>query len=132
MDALITDEPFEVSEPLVLISIGESFRRGGAWEAEQGDLYDAVRWAWKVSPVRVRERKLVLAHYRGVVVGAWRPDEWREATPENFPEWRSVPGRYGFHGTEAEREIQDKYVRKHVPARYRRQGAANPIRYCDP
>lgn len=110
----------------------DSFRRAGAWEAERGALYDAVRWAWKVRPERVRQRKLVLAHYRGIVVGAYRPDEWLEATPENFHGCPPVPGRCGFHGTEAEREIQDKYVGKRVPARYRRQGAANPIRYCDP
>ena len=129
LDASIAEETFEVGEPLVLISIGESFKQVEAGEIK---LYDAVRWAWKVSLRRVRERKLVLAHHRGIVVGAYRPDEWLEATPENFPGWSPVPGRYGFHGTEAEQEAQDKYVGKRVPEHYRRQGAAYPIRYCPP
>ena len=115
-------EPFEVSEPLILITIRSSFDQGRG-------TYDAVRWAWKVSPSSVEQRNLVLGHNRGIVVGAYRPDEWLEATPENFPGWEHVPGRYGFHGKEAESEVWSKYVGKSVPARYRGQ---NPIRYCDP
>ena len=126
-------EPFEVSEHLVLISIGKNYP-----EVVRGkkSLYDAVRWAWEVNPEREAERNLVLARYRATVVGAYRPGRWLEATDESFhnlPGWH-VPEvlRYGFHGKPAEREVQDKYVRKRVPDRYRLKGAANPIRYCDP
>lgn len=118
-------EPFEVGEPLILISIGQSFLD------EALDIYHAVRSSWKISPARVQDRRLVLAHYRGKVVGAFRPAQWLEATEENFP-GRSAPGRWGFCGEPAEAAVQDRYVGKRVPEEYRRKGAANPVRYCDP
>ena len=117
-------EPFEVDEPLVLISMGKSLDEGQS-------IYDGVRWAWRVSPLSVGH-KLVLAHNRGMVVGAYRPDEWLEATSDNFPGWRDVPGRYGFHGKKAESEVWNKYVGKRVPDEYRQAAGQNPIRYCDP
>ena len=70
---------FQVKEPLVLISIGVTYC---LWE----DPYDAVRYAWRVSLNRVTQHDLVLAHFRGVVVGAYRPTKWLPATRENFPD----------------------------------------------
>jgi hypothetical protein len=56
-------------------------------------------------------------------------DDWLPATPENFPDRESVPGRLGFIGREADDEIKRHYLRKRVPDEYRKQGAANPIKY---
>ena len=117
-------EPFEVGEPLVLISMHATFEQGRS-------IYDAVRYAWKVNLAKVTERRLVLANNRGTVVGAFRPSRWLEATRENFPQWNPIEGRYGFEGEEAEESILKKYVGKLVPEQYRLQGAANPIKYCD-
>ena len=120
-----TAEPFEVREPLMLFSIGRSC--GGT-----GDGYEEARFAWRIDPERARRHGLVLAHCRGTVVGAFRPDEWLEATSENFPGRSTEPGRRGFDGRPAEPEIEDLYVGRSVPDRLRRRGAANPVRYCEP
>ena len=120
-------ESFEVMEHLLLISIGTMYY--------QRPLYDAVRWAWKVKRDRVEQYKLVLAHNRGLVVGAFRPTEWLPATRVNFPGlegYADAPERLAFIGHEAETETRALYVGKRVPERYRRKGAANPVRYCDP
>jgi hypothetical protein len=125
-------KPFEVQEPLILISIGQSFDaepRG----AESGRIYDAVRGCWKLSEERVKKFRLVLAHRHGLVVGAFRPQKWMKATPENF-RWLPEPldGRIGFEGVEAEEEVRKLYSKKRVPDKYRAKGAANPVRFIEP
>ena len=119
-------EPFEVTEPLILISIGDSYY-------SRND-YDAVRSVWKINVNRAKNYKLVLGHVRGLVVCAYRPEKWLEARRDNFPGLLAgdVPGRRGFVGERAESIVWDYYVRKRVPERYRRRGAANPVRFCDP
>ena len=121
-------EAFEVREPLMLVSVGQSYREGA-------DAYEAARYAWKVDAQRARRYDLVLAHSGGVIVGAFRPDEWLPAMlllSGHFPGRGDIPGRWGFVGREAEPGVWDYYVGKRVPDRYRRRGAANPIRYCPP
>lgn len=123
-------EEFEVKEPLLLISIRDSFNRRTT--------YDAVRYAWIVNRNRAERYELVLARYGGVVVGAYRPVEWLPATAENFSDLVErynlgyAPDRHGFRGQEAEQETWNYYVGKRVPERYRRRSAANPVRFCNP
>ena len=110
---------------MILISIGNLWRIRG--------IYDAVRGVWKIDLKKAEKHHLVLAHVRGVVKGAYRPEKWLAATEENFPfEVGDLPGRFGFIGKEAEPKVWDKYVGKLVPEQFRRRGAANPIRYCRP
>jgi hypothetical protein len=52
-----------------------------------------------------------------------------EATESNFPGRGNEPGRLGFIGREASPEIANLYKGKRVPDEYRKQGAANPIKY---
>ena len=125
--AYYTAEPFEVKDPLILVSISKSYY-------SRNDVYDAVRSAWKINVSRAGSYKLVLGHVRGLVVGAYRPEKWLEATKENSPGILvdDEPGRRGFVGKPAETAIWAYYVNKRVPERYRRRGAANPVRFCDP
>ena len=121
-------EPFKVKEPLMLISIGTTYY-------SKPSIYDAVRWAWKVNENKAWQYKLVLANLRGLVVGAYRPTEWLPAGNAIFSGvegYTSESDRLGFIGEEAESKVRDYYVRKRVPDRYRRRGAANPIRFCHP
>ena len=119
---MTTVEPFEVREPLILFSVRRTFRVGV-------DPYEATRFAWKID-VRIAQRYgLVLAHVGEAVVGAFRPDEWLEATSENFPGREPEPGRRGFVGSRAEPEVWDYYVQRRVPEDLRSYGA---FRYCDP
>ncbi len=117
-------EEFEIKEPLLLISINRTYN---LWD----DPYDAVRFAWKVDLSRAKEYKLVLAHVRGLVVGAYRPTEWLSGSRANFPDIvgrynNEEPRRYGFKGNPAE-DVWDYYVRKRVPERITR--TQNAIRY---
>jgi hypothetical protein len=100
--------------------------------SEERELYEAVRYAWPVSVERARECEFVLAVRRGIIIGAFEPSKWLEATASNFPMYGDRAGRYGFVGKEASREIWNLYAQKRVPARYRRRGAAFPIRYVGP
>ena len=124
-------EEFEVREPLLLIAVAASYYI-------QPTVYDAVRYSWKINVDRARRYGLVLANLRGMVVGAFRPTEWYPADSPCFsevvarPGYVVVPERWGFVGVDAEPEVRDYYVRKRVPAKYRRKGMQSPILYCDP
>lgn len=101
-------------------------------EAGQRSLYDAVRFAWRISRTKAAKADFVLATLRGMIVGAFVPHEWLDATPANFPdlaEGKGVKGRLGFVGEEAPGEVTKLYVGKRVPDSFRKKGAANPIRY---
>ena len=107
-------EEFMAKEPLILISIGRSWK--------ERSLYEAVKGYWKLKIERAKHYNLVLAHVRGVVRGAYRPTQWMEASGN----------RIGFEGAKAEPEVCKAYVGKRVPARYRKRGAQTPCRYIDP
>ena len=117
----------KIDEPLILISIGRSYQEKGL------GLYDAVRYSWVINAKKARDYKLVLAHYQGEVVGAFRPTEWLPAASAVFSGlayYNDASDRWGFVGEEAEPEIWSRYVGKRVPDRYRPKG--NPLRYCEP
>lgn len=110
---------------VMLISINRS--------VDESDLFQATRFAWKVNVVHASKAEVVLPTVRGLIVGAFIPKEWKQATPVNFP---GIPvsdsdaERYGFDGDVAPDEIANLYVGKRVPDRFRKRGAANPIRYA--
>jgi uncharacterized protein len=121
-------QPFEPRELLILISIARSY------EEETKSIYDAVRGVWRINANKAKNFKLVLAHRRGLVLGAFRPrGNWLPATKTNFP-WLDddIHGRFGFVGEPAEQEVASLYVRKRVPDVYRAKGAANPVRFVVP
>jgi hypothetical protein len=122
-----TATPFVATEPLILISIGRSY------DEEGKDIYDAVRGVWRISLARAARYKLVLAHRRGIVLGAYRPSRWLPATKEHFPHLEdTAESRIGFEGEPAESAIWSAYVGKRVPDICRERGAANPVRFIYP
>jgi hypothetical protein len=117
-------EPAVFRHKALLISVNRS--------ATERDLLDATRYAWKISKAKAREAEVILATSQGMIVGAFIADEWLEATPVNFPglaQGDGAPGRLGFVGRKAPRELWDLYVGKRVPDEFRKRGAANPIKY---
>ena len=119
-----TAEEFKVGEPLILISIGQLGEKLG--------VYEAVKGIWRLDMERAKRRKLVLAHVRGIVRGAYRPQAWWRATAENVPNQPELIGRIGFEGSKAETEVWERYVGKRVPAKYRKKGAQASCRYLSP
>lgn len=116
-----TAEPAEFQHKALLISVNRS--------VAETSLYEATRYAWKVSRYRAMQADVVLATKQGLIVGAFVAHDWLEATSTNFPGREEVPGRFGFIGDEAPPEMRDLYVGKRVPDQYRKHGAANPIKY---
>ena len=82
-------EPFDVREPLILLSLGRSHQRGV-------NPYGAARFAWKIDRARAGRYGLVLAHSRGIVVGAFRPERWLPATRRELPGQGHAPRPLGF------------------------------------
>jgi len=121
-------QPFVATEPLILISIAKSY------DDDRLNIYDAVRGVWKIDVNKARNFRLVLAHRRGLVLGAFRPTEWLPATKANFPLMlgKDIDGRRGFVGTPAEDAVASLYIGRRVPDEYRAKGAANPIRFIRP
>jgi len=105
----------------LLISVNRS--------ALESSLYEATRYAWRLSPSKAESAEVVLATVQGLIVGAFVVEKWLEATATNFPGREAADGRYGFSGIEAPIDIQKLYVGKRIPDEYRKKGASNPIKY---
>lgn len=114
-------EPAVFQHKAILIAVNRS--------AAERSLYDATRYAWKISKAKAKQADVVLATMHGLIVGAFVVHDWLEATPANFPGRDDAPGRLGFVGEEAPDPIKQLYVGKRVPDEYRRRSAANPIKY---
>ncbi|MBF4696081.1 LEM-3-like GIY-YIG domain-containing protein [Fusibacter ferrireducens] len=94
------------------------------------EIYEASRYAWKLSKTKAKRAEYVVAVKQGLIVGVFKPIKWLEANTENFPGTAiDRPGRYGFVGEPAEEKIQLLYLRKRIPDKYRKKGSANPIKY---
>ena len=105
----------------ILISVNRS--------AAATSLYEATRYAWKISRRKAMQADVILATLRGLIVGAFVADDWLPAIAADFPGHEDAPGRVAFIGREASPELRAEYVGKRVPDEYRKKGAANPIKY---
>ncbi len=94
------------------------------------EIYDAVRFAWKVNIKKAAQSDYVLSVKQGIIYGIFVVEQWKEANKINFPEFNvDRDGRYGFVGKEAEDAIKQLYMHKRIPEKFRQKGAANPIKY---
>lgn len=114
-------EPAVFRHKALLINVNRS--------ATETSLYEATRFAWKISMSKAKKAQVILATRQGLIVGAFIAHDWLEATASNFPGREDTPGRLGFVGQEAPADIRKLYVGKSVPDEYRKPGAANPIKY---
>jgi hypothetical protein len=114
-------KPANFMHKAILISINRS--------AAEYSIYEATRFAWKISKSKAAKAELVLATIQGMIVGAFVPEKWLSATAENFPGREDVPGRLGFIGKDAPKDVCEMYVGRQVPEVYRKRGASNPIKY---
>lgn len=114
-------EPAEFQHRAILINVNRS--------ATETSLYDATRYAWKISPKKASKAEIICAVRFGIIVAVFVADEWLPATPEHFPGKEPMPNRHGFIGADAPDPIRRMYINKRLPDTYRKRGAANPIKY---
>lgn len=117
-------EPAVFRHRALLISVNRS--------ASERSLYEATRYSWRINKAKAKQAEVILAVVQGLIVGAFVAHEWLYATPANFPsraEGDDDPRRMGFIGEEAPDDIKRLYVGKRVPDKYRKRGAANPVKY---
>ena len=114
-------EPARFQHKIMLISVNRS--------AMDQSLYEATRYAWKVSLPKANRAEVVLPTVQGLIKGAFVEPRWAQATAANFPGREPRPGRFGFVAEEASEDLKKLYVGKRVPDEYRKRGSANPIRY---
>lgn len=110
------------NDKIIMISINRT--------AGEREVYDAVRFAWRLDPKRAKKCDYVLAVEKGLIIGVFIADQWKKATRNNFEGFSSYPSkRYGFVGYDAPEDIRKNYIQKRVPDIYRKKGASNPIKY---
>jgi len=108
-------------------------------EYDKRPVYEACRWAWKVSPKRANKADYVLAEYRGLVVGAYKVNDkgWQKVTKPRVPE---DVGRYCFdayegrdiNGNVISKDISDSTIKGLIGKRIlpvRKRGAQTPVLY---
>ncbi len=122
---------------VIMIAINKMWGKG---DISQDELYDATRYAWKLSKEKSSRAEFALAHANGIIREVYKPEVWLPAIFENFgsiihmekdnikPE--DYPSnRLAFKGGLAPQNIREKYKGKRIPAIYRKKGAANPVKY---
>lgn len=114
-------EPAVFQHRAVIINVNRS--------ATETSLYDATRYAWKINPKKASRAEIIVAVRFGLIVAVFEAEQWLPATVENFPGREPVPGRYGFIGSVASDKMRRLYVGRRLPDEFRKQGAANPIKY---
>lgn len=114
-------EPAVFTHRVILINVNRS--------ASDRSLYDATRYTWKINPKKAARAEYILAVRQGLILGVFVAEQWLPDTTVNFPGRVPVTGRYGFVGRPAPEEIRTQYIGKSVPDRFRKRGAANPIKY---
>lgn len=114
-------EPAEFQHRAMLINVNRS--------AADTSLYEATRYAWRVSRSKAEQAEVILPTLQGLIVGAFVASQWLEATSDNFPSRETAMDRFGFIGEEAPEALRALYVGRRVPDEYRKPGSANPIRY---
>ena len=117
-------EEVEFQHNILTININRSSQN------EEIDIYDAVRFAWRIDVTNAKKVNYIFAVEKGIVVGVFTANYWKKATKKNFPEFnRYIKGRYGFIGGKANTEIEKMYINKRLPTDFRKKGASNPILY---
>ena len=114
----------KLQDPLILISIGKSWRTHGPYEGARG--------VWKIAINRARKYPLALARVQDLVVGVFEPERWLPGTLGNFPLFPELPNNWGFVGPNARPELKERYLNKRLPPGTIKRGEMAAVRYMVP
>lgn len=112
-------KPIEITEgdSIIFINVNKSYGTDAADEYKRPSLYEATRKYWKLNPERANKANLIMAVYRGVVRGVFKPtSNWYPAIER--------PGRYMV---DAQQICQSPYLHKSVVSLFTQ--SQNPIHY---
>lgn len=70
----------------LVVRVDKTYRSG----MSAAQAYDCARWAWKANLARASNCGLVLAVYKGKVIGAYRPTKWDVAVNIKPPQGKSA------------------------------------------
>jgi len=108
---------------IVVFNINNRFRLG----LDPSEVQNAVKGTWVMSEAKTKSIKLVLAEYRGLIVGVYTALEWRVASVVTTTKGRQQR-RYEFIGQTAPEPYLSRYMNKSV-AHMKQRGRANPVYY---
>ncbi len=101
-------------------------------------VYDAVRFAWKLTPSEANKAKIILATVQGVIKGVFVAEQWfkpHKKTSRTLCCWvrmsiitKHAQKDMGSLGKMHSR-ISDQVLGKRIPEKFRKKGASNPIKY---
>ncbi|MCQ2246644.1 MAG: endonuclease [Bacteroidaceae bacterium] len=114
-------KPIEVDEKdsIIFININRSYGTNAKDEYKRPSLYEATRKSWVLKPERANKANLVLAVYRGVVRGVFKPtSKWYNAEEEGYS------NRYMIDAVEV---TDSPYLNKSVVDLFTQ--SQNPIHY---
>ncbi|MFA6309250.1 MAG: hypothetical protein WC677_05855 [Clostridia bacterium] len=119
-------EPANISEPAVLLRIGNYFRR----DMTPIELYDLTRGIWRMSENGpMRKTEYAFAVYDGVIIEVYKIKQWFIAgTTFTTRQLTKKKDRWEFVGNVAEPEIRKKYINKMVDFK---KGSQNPINFIN-
>lgn len=116
-------EPLVPKEPLLLIKINQQWKLGMSMD----QVYEAVRWYWRMDKQRAEKAHYVLAVAHGIVRGVFKPKEFKritalEAVEINDPK---AKGKVYFNAVPA---VDSEYLYTST-----KEGKVRtPIRYVEP
>ena len=122
-EALDTDS---LQHKIMCVRISKSIKQGL-------NVYDAARYAWKVSEQSISDVDFVLGVDDGIVVGVFKPNTW---LPGDHPDFQSLNGfsnqysdRFGFNGKDADKKVKNLYLNKTIQEMTGKQSGQNPVRF---
>lgn len=91
----------------------------------RGNIYEAVRKFWILNPQRAKQAQYVLAVKGGIVEGIFTVNE------KGWQSEGNSSNRYFFEGDEVNKDedLVNRFMKHRIPDKYRKKGAANPVRY---
>jgi uncharacterized protein len=114
--------PAVFSDPVVLINVNRY--------TEEQDLYNAVRYAWKISERKAKEAKYILAVRKGLIIGAFEAHEWmprRRRTFQGFP--RLIRNAGAFEAGRQRNGCGDNTLASAPRSKNKAQSAQSDINY---
>ena len=112
----------EITDKCIIIKIKQEtvFRHG---------IYEGVRSCWRANLEKARRANYVLAVVQGIVEGVFEPTQWYRTTAENVRKYGGFhdENRIAFIGKEADADVKNKYFKKAIPDKFRKQGMAAPV-----